>query len=207
MDEVRTVWHRRPDYGQIASGVRDPDIRHFCREEWASSFDGLLLNLEGRFVNPLLAEFAAVKPRQLRVAAEAGLRTPDTLITNNPECVAAFLEKHRGRVIHKALTVPKNHLMDTRQWTDDDRPALPGHRPFHQHRFASTSACGLPVHDGRRRQSRFQRLAAHRRKQVHHRHRRRQQRHHRQTIEHSGQCSGGELFRGSAPAPRWLAHR
>ena len=124
IDDVRTVWHRRPNYGQIASGIRDADIRSFCREEWASSFDGLLLNLEARFVNPLLAEYAAVKPRQLHVAAEVGLRIPDTLITNNPDCVAPFLEKHRGRVIHKALSVPNNQVLDTRQWTDDDTPAL-----------------------------------------------------------------------------------
>jgi glutathione synthase/RimK-type ligase-like ATP-grasp enzyme len=124
LDEVHTVWHRRPNYGHIGEGIRDPDIRHFCREEWASSFDGLLLNSDAYFVNPLPAEFAAVKPRQLHVAAAAGLRIPDTLITNDPERAEAFVERHRGRVIHKALTVPKNRLLDTRQWTEDARPAL-----------------------------------------------------------------------------------
>jgi len=124
LDEVHTVWHRRPNYGHIGEGIRDPDIRHFCREEWASSFDGLLLNSDAYFVNPLPAEFAAVKPRQLHVASQAGLRIPDTLITNDPKRAEAFVERHRGRVIHKALTVPKNRLLDTRQWTEDARPAL-----------------------------------------------------------------------------------
>lgn len=63
MQDIRTVWYRRPQHGQIAAGVLDPDDRSFCRQEWATTFDGLLLNLDARFVNPVLAEFAAVKPQ------------------------------------------------------------------------------------------------------------------------------------------------
>lgn len=104
--------------------MHDPDDRHFCRQEWATTIDGLMLNLNARFVNPVLAEFAAVKPHQLLVAAQAGMRIPDTLITNDPVRIDAFLDKHARQVIHKALTAPTNRLLDTRKWSEVDRTAL-----------------------------------------------------------------------------------
>ena len=122
--DISTVWYRRPFHGQIAAGVRDPEDRRFCRQEWATTFDGVLLNLDARFVNPVVAEFAAVKPRQLQVAAQCGFRIPDTLITNDPAKVDVFLDKHQRRIIHKALTAPANRLLATRCWDEADREAF-----------------------------------------------------------------------------------
>jgi glutathione synthase/RimK-type ligase-like ATP-grasp enzyme len=43
------------------------------------------------------------KPYQAQLIVEAGLRTPDTLITNDPEAVLAFRDRHR-RVIFKSMS-------------------------------------------------------------------------------------------------------
>ena len=53
-----------------------------------------------------------------------GLRVPDTIVTSDPAAAEAFVEKHGRRVIHKAMTAPRNHLLDTRRWCEDDRKAL-----------------------------------------------------------------------------------
>jgi hypothetical protein len=118
------VWGRRPRMGHVAEGIRDPNVRSFCRQEWSDLLQGLFLNSSARFVNPVLAEFAAVKPRQLHVARQVGLRIPDTLITSDPDCAGAFIERHRGQVIHKALTAPKQKLLDTKIWDESHRAAL-----------------------------------------------------------------------------------
>ena len=124
MDEVRAVWNRRPLPAIIDDAVSDPDDRRFCRQEWAQTLDGLLMNLEARFVNSVHAEFGAVKPRQLRVARDAGLNVPDTLITSDPDQVGGFLDKHGGHVIHKAITAPRHRLLETRMWAETDSEAL-----------------------------------------------------------------------------------
>ena len=123
-DDATCVWYRRPRLGQVAEGVRDPATRGFCRQEWSNLLEGLFLNSGARFVNPVLAEFAAVKPRQLHVARQVGWTIPDTLVTSDPGQAAAFIEAHRGQVIHKALSAPRDRMIDTRTWDEADRAAL-----------------------------------------------------------------------------------
>ncbi len=123
-EDATCVWYRRPRLGHVAERIHNPAARAFCRQEWSNLLEGLFLNSGARFVNPVLAEFAAVKPRQLHVARHVGWTIPNTLITSNPEDAGAFIEKHRGKVIHKALTAPKDRLIDTRIWDETDRAAL-----------------------------------------------------------------------------------
>lgn len=123
-DQATCVWYRRPRLGHVAEHIRHPAVRNFCRQEWANLLEGLFLNSNACFVNPLLAEYAAVKPRQLHMAREVGWAIPDTLITSDQDHASAFIEKHRGRVIHKAMTAPRDRLIDTRVWDEGDRSAL-----------------------------------------------------------------------------------
>jgi hypothetical protein len=123
-DATQAVWYRRPRLTQVANSVRDQAIHDFCRQEWANTLDGLFINSPAKFVNPLLSEFAAVKPRQLLAAASVGLITPETLITNHPEEAEEFIDRHRGDVVHKALTAPRDRLIETRRWSEADRAAL-----------------------------------------------------------------------------------
>lgn len=118
------VWYRRPRLGHVAEHIRNPAVRNFCRQEWANLLEGLFLNSNAWFVNPVLAEYAAVKPRQLHVAREVGWTIPDTLITSDQDHASAFIQKHHGRVIHKAMTAPRDRLIDTRVWDEGDRSAL-----------------------------------------------------------------------------------
>jgi len=123
-DRATCIWYRRPRLGHVAEHIRNPAIRNFCRQEWANLLEGLFLNSDARFVNPMLAEYAAVKPRQLHVAREVGWAIPDTLITSDKDHASTFIQKHHGRVIHKAMTAPRDRLIDTRVWDEGDRPAL-----------------------------------------------------------------------------------
>jgi hypothetical protein len=123
-DRATCIWYRRPRLGHVAEHIRNPAVRNFCRQEWANLLEGLFLNSDARFVNPMLAEYAAVKPRQLHVAREVGWVIPDTLITSDKDHASTFIQKHHGRVIHKAMTAPRDRLIDTRVWDESDRPAL-----------------------------------------------------------------------------------
>jgi glutathione synthase/RimK-type ligase-like ATP-grasp enzyme len=124
IDRVKTVWYRRPTHASIPVSVRDPNDRNFAASEWRDALDGLLFSLEASFVNPIVAQRAAVKPKQLRLAHRVGLRIPDTLISNDPVEVSEFIQNHGRGVIHKAITAPPHFFIGTERWNEDARPAM-----------------------------------------------------------------------------------
>lgn len=124
--DVRAVWNRRPGTLVEPPGIIDDDHRRFARREWQDLLDGLtlMLGLNACVVNPLAAQRAAVKPYQLAVAQRVGLRVPRTLISSDPREASQFVAAHAGRVVHKALTGPRNTFVQTRRWQESDRDFL-----------------------------------------------------------------------------------
>ena len=124
LKSVDTVWYRRPHRLGIPASVRDPEDRRFAYWEWMETINGILLSLTARFVNDPIAQRSAVKPRQLEVAHHIGLRVPDTLISNDPTEVEAFLQHHGGVVVHKAMTAPAHCFVDTQLWREEIRSIM-----------------------------------------------------------------------------------
>jgi glutathione synthase/RimK-type ligase-like ATP-grasp enzyme len=124
-EEIGAIWARRVGWPRPDPQVRDPDDRSFVVREWDAAVDGLLAAAGIELVNPVWAQNAAVKPLQLALARRAGLRVPDTLISNQRETVERFVDEHRGRVVHKVLTVAKEGVAETRAWREGDHAALP----------------------------------------------------------------------------------
>lgn len=124
--DVGAIWTRRPSPPAIPTGVIDAEHRRFARQEWQDLLDGLTLSLglDAVTVNPLPAQRAAIKPYQLAIAQRVGLSVPETLITSDPLRAEHFVEAHRGRVVHKAMTSPRNAFVETRRWLRTDRGAL-----------------------------------------------------------------------------------
>jgi hypothetical protein len=130
-DDVSTVWYRRP--GAIRADPEIPDVldRAFVELEWTHALDGFFTAAFRRNVSPPLNQRAATKPAQLALAAQVGLRVPETLITSEPREAAAFAAKHRDAIVHKAMTAPPHRFLDTRGWDAaavqhlDDLPLCP----------------------------------------------------------------------------------
>jgi hypothetical protein len=124
MQDVRSVWHRRSYRPIMPDPVRDDRDRRFGTREWLDSFFGLIFATGAHIVNDPNRELAAVKPLQLSVAQEVGLRVPDTLITNDPTLALAFVERHDNNVVHKTITPPSHRFLPTKRWSAADVPAL-----------------------------------------------------------------------------------
>jgi glutathione synthase/RimK-type ligase-like ATP-grasp enzyme len=126
LTDVRAIWARRPSPPFIPAAVIDAEHRRFARQEWQDLLEGLTLSLglDAVMVNPLPAQRSAVKPYQLAMAQRIGLRVPETLITSDPVRAQRFIDGHQGRVVHKAMTSPRNAFVDTRRWQEADRGAL-----------------------------------------------------------------------------------
>lgn len=121
LDAVRTAWWRVKPSSPAEFGVGSL-AGTFASDEWREALRGIGAgSADVRWVNDVDAHVrAARKPGQLRLAAECGLRIPATTITNSPEQVLAFFDRH-PRVVYKTLSsfvMPPDRIIFT---TEIDR--------------------------------------------------------------------------------------
>lgn len=103
LEDVASVWYRRPTAYRFDDALSGP-FREFAQKESAHGFGGIMSSLPVLWVNrPDRQSRADLKPLQLRVAQECGLRIPKTLITNNPAKINDFYAACGGSIIYKAL--------------------------------------------------------------------------------------------------------
>ena len=84
-------------------------------------FDDLLDLLPARVANrPSATGSNMSKPFQAQLIAAAGLATPPTLVTNDPDAVRAFHADH-GRIVYKSVSAVRSIV---RPWSPGDTPDL-----------------------------------------------------------------------------------
>lgn len=96
LESIRAVyWYA---LSGLAVGTEYPE------EEADSGFGSFLRNLDCHWVNPPQAVLLhRYKFHQLKLLKAAGIRVPDSLMTNDPESLLSFYQKHQGRIICKPL--------------------------------------------------------------------------------------------------------
>lgn len=102
--EIRAVWARKLWSPQMAADL-DERFREMCVRESIAALEGFYDALHNaRWVNDIQRERAAEnKQRQLRIAAQAGLRIPRTLVTNDPAAARQFFAETEGQMVAKLL--------------------------------------------------------------------------------------------------------
>ncbi|HEX4961267.1 MAG TPA: alpha-L-glutamate ligase, partial [Thermoanaerobaculia bacterium] len=123
MDEVRAVWWRRPQAFGFPAELKDPASRYFAQSEANTAFHGMYQASEALWVNNVVRDATAShKPWQLKLAREAGLAIPETLITNDPEEARAFWHQYPGEVIYKPFLQTYHAWRETRKIRQEDEP-------------------------------------------------------------------------------------
>lgn len=104
LENVRRIYYRRPSRFRFPEALAEPE-RRFADQAARHGFTGVLAALRDvRWVNnPAAMADARTKPAQHRVAADCGLRMPDTLLTSEPGEVPCFAGSLGGRLITKPL--------------------------------------------------------------------------------------------------------
>jgi len=104
VEEVRAVWARKLWTPRMTDDL-DENYRSMCVSESVAALDGFLDALHSaRWVNDLDRERAAEnKQRQLRLATQAGLRVPRTLVTNDHREARQFFAETDGQTVAKLL--------------------------------------------------------------------------------------------------------
>ncbi|WDE12042.1 MvdC/MvdD family ATP grasp protein [Thalassomonas haliotis] len=103
LSEIEAVWHRRPQTPMVP-GYIVPEDKMFVQQELCSSNQACLALLEHAFwLNPQAAAARAnIKPLQLSLADKVGLAIPETLISNDPKGIKAFINSGQD-AIYKPL--------------------------------------------------------------------------------------------------------
>ncbi len=106
VDPGDVVWIRRPEQPQFNPKTSEAD-KKFAIQEYRSLYHSIAFLLETFpvwCINRYSASrFTIQKSVQLQIARRCGLKTPDTLMSNNPEMVRAFLQRG-GRTVCKGFT-------------------------------------------------------------------------------------------------------
>lgn len=98
LEQVRSVYYRRPTRFTFPDGMSDPD-RVYGAVEARLGLGGVLSALPCLYVNhPHSAARAEYKPLQHTVAARAGLTMPATLISNDHAAAVDFAQTVAGPV-------------------------------------------------------------------------------------------------------------
>ena len=125
--DIRSVWWRRPRACQIDPQITEPQAREFTSNECEHALYGFWQNLDCLWVNhPVANQAANRKVHQLKLAQELGLCIPHTLVTNNPQAVRDFWEKHRTTgIIYKQLWgTPRKKMVQTALVTEAELAML-----------------------------------------------------------------------------------
>ncbi|WP_433597701.1 hypothetical protein ACQPXH_18110 [Nocardia sp. CA-135953] len=128
LDDVRSVWWRRPHPAQVPAGVRASDDA-YRQAECDGFIQGLLWSIPAYWVNdPGADRTASRKIVQLETARRAGFAIPETLITNDPDEARSFVESRSGSVVYKRTGTGRAEFAETRLITKADFGRLAGIR-------------------------------------------------------------------------------
>ena len=114
-----TIWWRRPKLAELPDWLHENDIAFAALEcdKFLSNLWQALDSTDSFWVNPYWPSiYADQKFNQQHLARKVGLKTPETLYSNNPEEIRKFILKHDNRTIYKPFS-PKHA-----SWVKNDKP-------------------------------------------------------------------------------------
>lgn len=119
--QIKSVWFRRPKTLSVDGLYADSEESAFAESEMSGALWSLYSNLDDVFWmnHPLPSRHLLEhnKLLQMKLAAECGLRVPDTIVTNTAAEIISFCEQRGGIVAVKVLrkAVP-NNTDPSRKW-------------------------------------------------------------------------------------------
>ena len=104
LEDVDVIWNRRHYLYKVPPGIHpadEPFVERECRH-FMSGIWHLIGSRNAFWVNPETHALSArSKPMQIEAAIEAGMVIPDTLMSNDPAEIRAFIEDCRSGAIYK----------------------------------------------------------------------------------------------------------
>lgn len=107
-DEITSIWHRKPILSACPL-ITEHSYQVFARRETETFLNNMYVCMSNRkWINyPYNNRIADNKLLQLQIAKEIGFNIPDTIVTNDYQEVAQFVEKHKTKkIVYKTISHP-----------------------------------------------------------------------------------------------------
>lgn len=92
LSKVKSIYFRR--VSTVFPSSLDNNNNNFINRERRDFLEGALLSLKAKWINPLFATIQGErKLLQLSIAKKLGLKTPSTLVTNDPQKIKKFIKR------------------------------------------------------------------------------------------------------------------
>jgi glutathione synthase/RimK-type ligase-like ATP-grasp enzyme len=102
-NNITSVWNYSPLKIRIDKGIVRKS-RDFINAEWSEGLASMWNSIDCKWVNsPNAIRNSVNRIKQLDLAHEVGLNTPDSLITNDPAAVIEFYRQYESNIIVKTL--------------------------------------------------------------------------------------------------------
>lgn len=104
---IKTVWYRRPEEPDTKF-LKNQDIEEFATNQCQAILNGLYVysEIDTAIISPVFSlRKYAYKIPQLKLAQNIGLNIPDSIITNDPNALIEFCNKHET-ISTKSLNAP-----------------------------------------------------------------------------------------------------
>ena len=103
LNEIRSVWTRRPGLPVPGDRIQDNTVREFVASESQSFLRDAWNALDCFWLpaHPAVILRAQFKVSQLRIASELKFELPPTVVTNSPEEFLDFYQQNNGQIISK----------------------------------------------------------------------------------------------------------
>jgi glutathione synthase/RimK-type ligase-like ATP-grasp enzyme len=120
LNSITAAWWRRPQSFVLDAAVSNPEHQTFAYNECQEALTGLWQSLDALWINnPVCDDIAHRKSWQLKLAVDVGLRTPQTLVSNDPDTARAFLTATPGKqFIYKPFSATTKAWRETRLVSD-----------------------------------------------------------------------------------------
>jgi glutathione synthase/RimK-type ligase-like ATP-grasp enzyme len=116
-----SVWWRRPDGFRVSARIKDDQAREFCLREAKRFLYGAFLASGLRLINhPTRQSQADYKPYQLMTANALGIRIPRTIMSNDPDAIAGFVEEASKGCVYKTFGAFPTYIFETRRMEKSD---------------------------------------------------------------------------------------
>ena len=124
IQDVKSVWNTSPLSIKIADNVIE-ESKAFVKAEWTEGISSLWNSIDANWINHPTSILNSVnRIKQLHFASDVNLRTPNTIVTNNPHRLNDFFEECDGEIIAKTLHssegLPENKMIFTTKLTKND---------------------------------------------------------------------------------------
>ena len=102
LPQPSSIWYRRVRTPPKPQNM-DDEVYTFCVRAAGATLTGSILCLRSAWMShPSAVWQAEHKPLQLATAVQCGLRIPSTVITNDPNVIRVFFDKHRETIVKPA---------------------------------------------------------------------------------------------------------